>query len=59
MLIKMPRIHLWMSTLDLLPNDKRNCLETVNVECVIIEGIPDYLSEDTQLGSSIGVDSVA
>lgn len=44
----MPRKHLRVSTLDLLNSDRRNSLETVDGECVIIEDIPDYLSEDTQ-----------
>ena len=44
----MPRIHLQVSTLDLLNNDRRNFLETVDDERAIIEDTPDYLSEDTQ-----------
>lgn len=44
----MPRIHLWVSILDLLNNDRRNFLGTVDGERVIIEDVPDYLSEDTQ-----------
>lgn len=44
----MPRIHLRVPALDLLNNDRRNSLETVDGERVIIEGIPDYLSKNTQ-----------
>lgn len=44
----MPRIHLQVSTLELLNNDRINSLETVDGKHVITEDIPDYLSKDTQ-----------
>ena len=44
----MPRIHLQVSTLELLNNDSINSLETVDGKRVITEDIPDYLSKDTQ-----------
>lgn len=44
----MPRIHSLVSSLDLLNNDRRNSLETVDGERVFTEDIPDYLSKDSQ-----------
>lgn len=44
----MPRIHLQVSTLELLNNDRINSLETVDGKRVITEDIPDYLSKDMQ-----------
>lgn len=37
-----------MSSLDLLNNDRRNSLETVDGELVFTEDFPDYLSKDSQ-----------